>query len=208
MHPTSHGSNPNDTNTKFENDESIGGQNTDIMDCDERRENLDLMVNIMEERETEEQETLKQDVMTLGNAFIEDVQDRTQHLDMQYLTGLKRFFTVYLDTVTNTEPAISATPKLASLLHTYFSPQLSTQIHVAGTRRMNVQPTAISRRRDGATKGSKMAPSGRPPKRPLSEMDPNIQIKRGRPDYVKRKQNLRLNELQNQANQHKHGRGH
>ena len=113
---------------------SIGGQNTDIMDCDEGRENLDLMVNIMEGRETEEQETLKQDVMTLGNAFIEDVQDRTQHLDMQYLTGLKRFCTVYLDTVTNTEPAISATPKLASLLHTYFSPQLSTQVHVAGTR--------------------------------------------------------------------------
>lgn len=125
---------------------------------------------------------------------------------MPYLTGLKCFFTVYLDTVTNTEPAISATPKLASLLHTYFSPQFSTQ--VAGTRRMNVQPTAISRRRDGVTKRSKMAPSGRPPKRPLSEMDPNIQIKRGRHDYVKRKQNLRLNELQNQANQHKHGRGH
>ena len=53
-----------------------------------------------------------------------------------------------------------------------------------------------------------MAPSGRPPKRPLSELDPNIQVKRGRPNHVKRKQNLRLNEAQNQANHHKHGRGH
>ena len=73
---------------------------------------------------------------------------------------------------------------------------------------MHVQPTATSRRRDGVTKGSKMAPSGRPPKRPLSEMDPNIQTKRRRLDYVKRKENLRLNESQNQANQHKHGKGH
>lgn len=72
LHPTSHGSNPNDTNTKVENDESIECQNTD-MDCDEGRENLDLMVNIMEEREIEEQQKLKQDVMTLGNAFIKNV---------------------------------------------------------------------------------------------------------------------------------------
>ena len=36
---------------------------------------------------------------------------------------------------------------------------------VAGTRRMHVQPTAISRRR---VVGSKMAPSSRPPKRPCT----------------------------------------
>ena len=74
-HRTSHGSNPtdsieiHDTNTKVENDDSIGSQNTDIMDCDEGRENLDLIVNIMEEQETEEREKLKQDVMTLGNVL-------------------------------------------------------------------------------------------------------------------------------------------
>ena len=71
---------------------------------------------------------------------------------------------------------------------------------------MHVQPTAISRRREGVTKGSKLAPSGRPPKRPLDD-DPSVQTKRGRLEHVKRKQN-RLNELQNQANHHKHGRGH
>ena len=111
-----------------------------------------------------------------------------------------------MDTVTNTEPAVSATPKLASLLHTYFSPQPSLT-QVAGTRRMHMQPTAITRRREGISKGSKMAPSGRPPKRP-QEHDPSVQAKRGRPDHVKRKQDLRLNEEQNQANSHKHGRGH
>ena len=132
---------------------------------------------------------------------------RLQQMDTQYLTGLKKFFTVYMDTVTNTEPSTSATPRLSSLLHTYFSSTPSSA-QVAGTRRMHVQPTAISRRREGVTRGSKMAVSGRPPKRPLSENDPNIQVKRGRPDHVKRKQNLKLNESKNQANHHKHGRGH
>ena len=47
-----------------------------------------------------------------------------------------------------------------------------------------------------------MAPSGRPPKRPL-EHDTNVRTKRGRSEYVKRKQNLKLNESQNQANHHK-----
>ena len=32
-----------------------------------------------------------------------------------------------MDTVTNTEPAVSTTPKLASLLHTYFSVQRLAQ---------------------------------------------------------------------------------
>ena len=152
-----------------------------------------------------QQDTLQNEVITLGNTFIQDVQDRVQQLDIQYLTGLKNFFTVYMDTVAKTEPTTSATPRLASLLHTYFSPQLSSQ--VAGTRHMKVQPTAISRRRPGISKGSKLASSGRPPKRSLSE-DPNIQTKRGRSDHVKRKQNLRQNELKNQANHHKHGVGH
>ncbi len=42
---------------------------------------------------------------------------------------------------------------------------------------MHVQPTAISRRREGVTKGSKLGPSGRPPKRPLDD-DPSAQTKR------------------------------
>jgi len=42
----------------------------------------------------------------------------------------------------------------------------------SGTRHMHVQPTVISRRREGVTKGIKLARSGRPPKRPLDD-DPS-----------------------------------
>ena len=126
------------------------------------------------------------------------------------MTGLRKFFGKYLDTIEETEPHISATLKLATLLHTYYSqPQSasSLQSKVAGTRHMRVHPTAISRRHKGISKGSKLATSGRPSKRPLDH-DPSSQAKRGRPDHIKRKQNLRLNESQNQANHRKHGRGH
>ncbi len=168
---------------------------------DSGEENLTIAVDIMMQ-----QETLQEEVISLGNSFIQDMQDRMQQVEIQYLTGLKKFFTVYLDTVEKTEPTNSATPRLASLLHTYFSPQLSSG-QVAGTRHMKVQPTAISRRRAGISKGSKLAPSGRPPKRSLDK-DPNVQIKRGRKDHMKRKQNLRQNEFKNQANHFKHGVGH
>lgn len=183
--------------------DTMGDQTTNNTIYDEGEQNLDLILNAMDE-----QDKLKQDVLTLGNAFIEDVQDRMGQMDIQYLTGLKKFFTVHMDTIKNTEPAVSATPKLSSLLHTYFSQPSSSATQVAGTRRMHVQPTAISRRREGVTKGSKMAPSGRPPKRPLTDCDINVQMKRGRPDHTKRKQNLRLNEQLNQTNHHKHGKGH
>ena len=139
----------------------------------------------------------------MGSKFLEE---RAKEIEIQYLNGLKKFFTVYLDTVASTEPAISATPKLASLLHTYFSPQCSS-IGIAGTKLMKVQPTAISQRQPGISKGSKLARSGRPPKRQLDE-DPNVQTKRGRSDHTKRKQNLKQNELKNQANHFKHETGH
>ena len=44
-----------------------------------------------------------------------------KQMDIQYLLGLKKFFSIYLDTVCSTEPQLSATPKLSSLLHTYFT---------------------------------------------------------------------------------------
>ena len=192
---------PLETNTCTHVDE-------DDLNCnishDEGQENLDIMLSIIEE-----QEKLENEVFTLSNEFMEDVRVRTKEVDVQFLSGLKKFFTTYLDTVKNAEPATSATPKLASLLHTYFSQQIPSSTKVAGSRHMHVQPTAIARRRDGISKGSKLAPAGRPPKRPLDfEQDPSFQTKRGRPDHVKRKQNLRQNELKNQTNHHKHGRGH
>ena len=166
--------------------DTTGDQTTNNTSYDEGEQNFDLILNAMDE-----QDKLKQDVLTLGNIFIEDIQDRMGQMDIQYLTGLKKFFTVYMDTAQNTEPAVSATPKLSSLLHTYFSQPSSsaTQVHVAGTRYTHVQPIAISRRREGVTK---VAPSDRPPKSPLPDCDINVQTKRGRPDHINRKQNLQF----------------
>ena len=61
---------------------------------------------------------------------------------------------------------------------------------------------------EGAPRGSKMACSGRPVKRLHPEPDSAVQSKRGKKDHIKRRQNLRRNELKNQANHFKHGRGH
>ena len=63
------------------------GQNTDH---DEGAENLDMMLNVMDD-----QEKLKQDVLTLGNAFVEDVRERMGQMDTQYLTGLQNFYSIY-----------------------------------------------------------------------------------------------------------------
>ena len=131
--------------TEMQDDANRGEQISDVLE-DEGAQNLDLMLSVMEEKDK-----LKQDDLTLGNAFIEDFQEIIIQVDTQYLTGLKKRFTVYLDTVTNTEPAVSVISKLASLLHTYFSVQ-SLQTRVPGTRCMHVQPTAISRRREGVAK--------------------------------------------------------
>ena len=127
------------------------------------------MVELMEEHGE-----LQSEIVRLCNSFVEDVGERMKTLDVQYLTGLKKFFSIYLETVESIEPTSSATPKLSSLLHTYFSTTEKTLSSVAGTRKMHVQPTAISRRRQGITKGSHMAPSGRPCKRYLEESDKKV----------------------------------
>ena len=64
-------------------------QDMDFKDHDEGAENLDIMISIIEE-----QEELKKEVLALGSAFVEDVQERMKKMDTQYLTGLRRFFTV------------------------------------------------------------------------------------------------------------------
>ena len=64
-------------------------QDMDFKDHDEGAENLDIMISIIEE-----QEKLKKEVLALGSAFVEDVQERMKKMDTQYLTGLRRFFTV------------------------------------------------------------------------------------------------------------------
>ena len=111
------------------------------MDCDSGADNLDLMVELIKEHGE-----LHSEIVRLCHSFMEDVGERLKTLDVQYLTGLKKLFSVYLETVESIEPTSSAIPKLSSLLHTYFS-TTKTLSSVAGTTKMHVQPTAISRRR-------------------------------------------------------------
>jgi len=176
--------------------------NTTMSDYNSADKNLSFALDLIEERES-----LQEGVINLIRKFIEDVQSRIQHCYIQYLTGLKIIFLTYIDTVNKVEPLNSATPRLATLLHADFSSKKSAS-KVAGTRQIVVQPIAISRRRSGFSRGTKLAPSGRPPKRMLDDADVHVQKKRGRSEHLKRKQNLRQNELKNCANHFKHGRGH
>jgi len=151
--------------------------NSAIGDYDFAEENVTFALNLIEEKEA-----LREDVIILGRNFI-------------------------LDTVKKTEPLNSATPRLASVLHTYLTSKNSSS-QVAGTRQIKVQLTAISRRHSCLSRGNKLAPSGRPPKRTLDNADVNVQKKRVRGEHVKYKQNLRKNEFKNCANHFKHGKGH
>ena len=167
--------------------------------------NLDIMLDLIEQQEKTQQR--KKGVKELMHKFVADIDSHIEQLDTQYLDGLHKFFTTYLDTVERTEPMTSTTPHLSTLLHTYFK-KPSSMTSNAGCRQIHVQPTALSRRREGIPKGSQRAPAGRPQKRLLEQSDCHIQTKRGKQDHVKRKQNLILNERKNQPNHFKHGSGH
>ena len=56
---------------------------------DEGAQFLDLMLSVMEEKDK-----LKQDILTLGNAFIEDFQERITQVDTQYLIGPKIIYSI------------------------------------------------------------------------------------------------------------------
>ena len=86
---------------------------------------------------------LQSEIVTLCNSFVEDVGERIKTLDMQYLTGINSRCTI-----DNIEPPSSATPKLSSLLHTYFSNTQKSFSVVAGTRKIHVQPTAMALQRE------------------------------------------------------------
>ena len=105
-----------------------------------------------------------------------------------------------MDIIDTTEPATSATPKLATFLHCHHNPK--NPVH-GGTRKISVQPTALQRRRKGIPHGSQKAAQGRPIKRKRSD-DENYELKRGKAEHTKRKRNLKLNETLNQPNYFKH----
>ena len=100
------------------------------------------------------------DVSELCYSFVEDVSKCTKQMDIQNLLGL---FSIYLDAVSSTETQLSATPKLSSLLHTYYLKN-HKKLQLVSCCRIHVHPTAISQRREGTPRGSKMASSGRPVK--------------------------------------------
>ena len=75
--------------------------NDEDMDCDSGAENLDLMVGLMDEHSE-----LQSEIVKLCNSFVEDVGERMKTCDIPYLTGLKKFFSVYLETINSTEPTI------------------------------------------------------------------------------------------------------
>ena len=133
--------------------ESLGNDEVD-MKSDEGGENLDILLGMIEERDR-----LKGEVEELSNMFFDDLRKRVSETDKQYLEGLKKFFGMYMNTVHRIEPNTSATPQLVSLLHTYFK-KSPCNLKVGGTRRMGVQPTALSRRREGIARGGQHAPSG------------------------------------------------
>ena len=104
------------------------------------------------------------DASELCYSFVEYMSKRTKQMDIQYLLRLKKFFSIYLDTVSSTEPQLSVTPKLSSLLHTYFYFN-DKRLQLDYCCRIHVQLTAISQRREGTPRGCKSASSGRPAKR-------------------------------------------
>ena len=173
---------------------------------DEGAANLDTMVGLLEENDKIKQ--LKDRVIQLQNDFISDVDSRIEQMDTQYLKGLCKFFTVYTDTIKKSEPVNSATPQLSSLLHLYFVKNQPASTCIAGTGRIKVQPTAITRRREGIAMGSQYAPSGRSPKCKASGDDCHTQTKCGKQDHTKRKHSHSLNVKLNQSNPFKHGQGH
>ena len=85
---------------------------------DEGAANLGIMVGLLEKNDEIKQ--LKDRVIQMRNEFILDIDSRIEQMNIQYLNGLCKFFTVYTNTVKKSEPVTSATPQLSSLLHSYF----------------------------------------------------------------------------------------
>ena len=71
--------------------------NDEDMDCDSGAENLDLMVGLMDEHSE-----LQSEIVKLCNSFVEDMGERMRTWDIPYPTGLKKLFSVYLETIYKT----------------------------------------------------------------------------------------------------------
>ena len=190
----------NTQNSTSNNDEqsSIESDKLSQTDYDEGAANLDLLID-----EIDRMENITDQATTLHEKFSTDVKSRLHNKDTNYALGLTKFITKYFEIIEKTEPTVSATPKLATFLHTTHTRIPPPQ---GGTRKISVQPTGIQRRRKGITRGSQKAPQGRPLKRKMNDSDlpDNFQPKRGKPEHTKKKRNLKLNEQLNQPNYFKH----
>jgi len=157
----------------------------------EGMKNLDIM-----KMEAKGMEVINR-AIALKDKFVADVSCWLRSNDINYALGITKFFNQYFQVINKSEPTVTATPKLATF---FYMANKYTPIH-DGTCHISVQPTALQRRRKGVSRGSQKAPQGRPLK---IKANSSFVTKRGRPEHIKRKRNLRLNEKLNQANYSKH----
>ena len=72
------------------------GTNTDSDDT--AADNLDYLIDLLSEHDD-----LMKDESQLCYSFVEDVRKCMKQMDIKYLLGFKKFFSIYLDTVSSTE---------------------------------------------------------------------------------------------------------
>ena len=77
-----------------ESQEYTNAESTYAGSTDAGTENLDILVGLIQEHDT-----LTKDVKYLCNSFVSDIEERIEQMDIQYLSGLKKFFTTYLETI-------------------------------------------------------------------------------------------------------------
>ena len=73
-----------------ESQEYANAESTYAGSTDAGTENLDILVGLIQEHDT-----LTKDVKYLCNSFVSDIEERIEQMDIQYLSGPKKFFTTY-----------------------------------------------------------------------------------------------------------------
>ena len=101
--------------SKSDNDEQSTTESHKLSqtDYDKGAANLDLLID-----EIDRMEEVIDQVSTLHDRFSTDVKSRLYTRDTNYALGITKFITKYFEIVEKTEPTVSATPKLATFLHT------------------------------------------------------------------------------------------
>ena len=131
--------NTQNSTSNIDEQSSIESDKLSQTDHDEGAANLDLLID-----EIDRMENVTDQATTLHEKFSTDVKSRLHNNDTNYALGLTKFITKYFEIIEKTEPTVSATPKLATFLHTTHTRIPPPQ---GGTHKTSVQPTEIQRRR-------------------------------------------------------------